>query len=125
MYGLLFLQLLVTGAITCLFIFNDTVKNYIQGNNSMFWSAWGISLGALIGLACCPGLRRKTPHNYIFLGIFTLAEAYLVGVISSFYSIDEVLIAIGVVAVLVLGLTLFAFQVCLSLYLCDLIRPVS
>ena len=36
------------------------------------------------------GVRRKTPHNFIFLGLFTLAEGFMLGTITARYNIDEV-----------------------------------
>jgi FtsH-binding integral membrane protein len=41
----------------------------------------------------------------------TLCEGYLVGVISSYYDIDDVLIAIGITMAVTVLLTLFSFQV--------------
>jgi hypothetical protein len=63
------------------------------------------------------------PLNFIMLGLFTLAESVLVGQVGShicsifslqtcmFYSHDLVLVAAGLTALLVVGLTVFAFQV--------------
>ena len=57
-----------------------------------------------------PSLRRKTPHNYIFLGLFTAAEGLLLGLSVSSYDADEVLLAVGICAAVTLALTIFAFQ---------------
>jgi hypothetical protein len=46
----------------------------------------------------------------IFLGIFTVCESFLLGSAASCYGAEEVLIAVGFTAVVVLGLTLFAIQ---------------
>ena len=35
-------------------------------------------------------MRRKTPHNFIFLGLFTLAEGFMLGTITARYDVDEV-----------------------------------
>ncbi|EDV20955.1 uncharacterized protein TRIADDRAFT_31200, partial [Trichoplax adhaerens] len=61
--------------------------------------------------------RRKVPYNYITLSIFTLALSYLVGVISCRYSIDTVLIALGITGIVTLGVTLFSCQTKLDLTL--------
>ena len=34
--------------------------------------------------------RRKTPHNFIFLGLFTVAEGFLLGCVVATYRTDEV-----------------------------------
>ncbi len=31
----------------------------------------------MIAMVCCESVRRKAPTNYIFLGVFTLCEGYL------------------------------------------------
>lgn len=76
----------------------------------MLWIAVGVSFATLITLSCFESARRKHPLNYILLGVFTLCEAYLVGAISSTYDVEEVAVAVGITAVICLGLTLFAFQ---------------
>jgi FtsH-binding integral membrane protein len=55
-------------------------------------------------------MRRQTPHNYIALMIFTIAESFLLGIISSLYDYEIVLMAVVVTAVVTLALTAFAFQ---------------
>lgn len=64
----------------------------------------------MIMLSCCKDMARKTPHNYICLFLFTLAESFLVGVTASMYQFKIVLMAVFITAVVCLGLTLFAFQ---------------
>lgn len=36
----------------------------------------------MMAMACCEGVRRQAPTNFIFLGLFTLAESFLLGVIA-------------------------------------------
>lgn len=64
----------------------------------------------LIVMACCGNVRRQAPMNFIFLGIFTVAESFLLGVTSSVYAVDAVMMAVGITAAVCLALTLFAFQ---------------
>lgn len=60
-------------------------------------------------LACSQDLRRRVPHNFILLGIFTLAESTTIGLLVA-WSPNVALRAFIITAVLVFGLTLFAFQ---------------
>lgn len=48
--------------------------------------------------------------NYIFLFLFTFAEALLLGVVSATYESDSVMLAIGLTIGVTIGLTIFAFQ---------------
>ena len=88
----------------------QSVKLYAAQHPEMWIIAMVVLFVSLITLACCEGVRRKTPHNFIFLGLFTLAEGFMLGTVTASYSADEVLMAVGVCAAIVLALTIFAFQ---------------
>ena len=55
---------------------------------------------SLITLACCDSVRRKTPHNFIFLGLFTLAEGFMLGTITARYEVNEVLLQLTPTSIL-------------------------
>lgn len=48
--------------------------------------------------------------NYIFLGLFTMAESYLVADWTINFRADNVVLAVGITAAVCLALTLFSFQ---------------
>lgn len=60
--------------------------------------------------ACCPQVLRKSPQNYLILFGFTVCKSLLIGLICLDYTLDSVLLAVGITAVVVLALTLFACQ---------------
>ena len=88
----------------------QAAKNFAAENSWLYIVAIITVFVCLITLACCEGVRRKTPHNFIFLGLFTAAEGFMLGCVTATYSADEVLMAVGVCAAIVLALTMFAFQ---------------
>merc|ERR1719259_1122814 len=88
----------------------ETVKTYSNDHPEMWIIAMVLMFVSLITLACCEGVRRKTPHNFIFLGLFTCTEGFMLGTVTSTYDANEVLLAVGVTAAIVLALTIFAFQ---------------
>merc|ERR1719234_900811 len=88
----------------------ESVKKYSAVHPELWILAMVIMIVSLITLACCEGVRRKTPHNFIFLGLFTLAEGFMLGTVTSTYDSNEVLMAVGVCAAVTLALTIFAFQ---------------
>lgn len=45
--------------------------------------AFIVSFAILIGMACVESLRRKMPINYIMLGLFTVAESYMIAAYTS------------------------------------------
>ncbi|KAL5009899.1 hypothetical protein ScPMuIL_012204 [Solemya velum] len=109
-YGILLCQLLVTMAIMAIFIYVDEVKEYSVANPWMWYVCLVLTIIILIVLSCCPNVRRQFPTNMIFLSIFTLCEAFLLGTVASHYDQDAVLIAVGITAVVAFSLTIFAFQ---------------
>ena len=65
-------QLAVTFGIVCIFTLSQDVKDFLYVNTWMVWVALVGTLICVIALSCSENLRRKTPHNYIFLAIFTV-----------------------------------------------------
>ncbi|XP_064463726.1 protein lifeguard 2-like [Ornithodoros turicata] len=109
-YGILLVQLAITTALIALFIFEPNVKAFSRANPGLYIAAMVVTFVLMLVLACCEGVRRSFPVNLILLFIFTLCEGFLLGTVSSYYKADEVIIAVGICAVVCLALTLFAFQ---------------
>ena len=126
MYSILTVQLAVTMGFIG-FFFIPSVAKFSRETPSLLYVAMAFSLILMIALVCVPSIRRKTPHNMIFLGLFTLCEGWLIGMMASVcvilfltlkfsgalcstYQVEEVLIAVGMTAGVVFALTLFAMQ---------------
>lgn len=117
-YGILSAQLLITFGISCLGMM-DTVRNmFIRGwPNHIELTSLGLGLlvtscivfwFTLIPLACCKGVGRSVPINYILLLLFTLSESYLVMLCCCCYPPYIVLSAMGLTAAVTIGLTIYA-----------------
>ncbi|XP_053675916.1 protein lifeguard 1-like [Anopheles nili] len=109
-YSILTVQLMITLGFITLFLYHRPTKLWVQNHPEMFWIALGVMVVTLISMACCGDVRRKAPMNFIFLTLFTLAQAFLLGVTTANFSSQEVMLAVGITAAVCLGLTLFAFQ---------------
>ncbi|XP_037941053.1 protein lifeguard 1-like, partial [Teleopsis dalmanni] len=109
-YLILMAQLTFTFGVVALFVFHEPTKQFAQRNPTILLIACITTLVVVIAMACCENARRSFPTNFICLGIFTAAESFLVGSVASVYDSQEVLMAIGITAVLCLGLTIFAMQ---------------
>lgn len=109
-FAVLMLQLATTVAAICLFIFNHSVRGFVQNNWGMYVSAYVVFLVLYFVLICCEGVRRSYPANVIMLSIFTLSLSYLVGVISSFHETNIVLIMMGVTTLVCASVMIFACQ---------------
>ncbi|CAH1795293.1 unnamed protein product [Owenia fusiformis] len=110
-YGILTLQLLVTMGIMALFMFQTTVREYVRYKGS--WLVWTGMIGTIVlilVLGCIPNVRKKFPVNLICLIIFTIFFSLMLGTLSTYLSVNEVLMAVGICAVIVLGVTIFAVQ---------------
>jgi len=109
-YGILMIQLLITMGIIAFFTFVESARLFALRNRYLYWVAFAILMVTMIAMVCCESARRKAPTNYIFLGIFTLAEGFMLGTITAAFNAESVLIAVGICAGVTLALTLFAFQ---------------
>uniref|UniRef100_A0A224XX15 Putative n-methyl-d-aspartate receptor glutamate-binding subunit n=1 Tax=Panstrongylus lignarius TaxID=156445 RepID=A0A224XX15_9HEMI len=103
-------QLVITIAIIALFTFHKPTKLYAQEHVWILIVGVVFTLVCIICMACCVEVRRTFPMNFIFLFIFTCAESLLLGVGSSRCDGYEVVIAMGMCAILTFLLTVFAFQ---------------
>ncbi|XP_030573370.1 protein lifeguard 1 isoform X1 [Drosophila novamexicana] len=109
-YLILMVQLLITFGFVSVFTFSKATQEWAMHNPALFWIALAVLLVTMICMACCESVRRKTPLNFIFLFLFTLAESFLLGIVAGQYQADEVLMAVGITAAVSLGLTIFALQ---------------
>ncbi|XP_067631019.1 protein lifeguard 1-like isoform X2 [Eurosta solidaginis] len=109
-YSILMVQLLITFGFITVFVYVKGVQDFVQHTLWLVWVALAVVVVTMICMACCEGVRRKSPMNFIFLFLFTLAESFLLGVIATSYASTEVMMAVGITAAVCLALTLFAFQ---------------
>jgi FtsH-binding integral membrane protein len=109
-YSIVSLQLLITTAIVSLVIFNSNIKLFFYTHSWIVWLLVFASFIPILILTCVPNVTRSFPLNLILLAIFTVIEAFLLGVISSAYDTNSVFIAVVLTALVVISLTLFAFQ---------------
>jgi FtsH-binding integral membrane protein len=106
-YGLLAVQLILTTVIAAPFMYMGVYQ--LQGMFWLFYLALASSMFIMIGLSCCCAqLARQVPYNYMFLIGITICEAVIVGFVSACYTVESVLLAAGMTAVIFVGLTLFA-----------------
>ncbi|XP_071520447.1 protein lifeguard 1 [Panulirus ornatus] len=124
-YMILMAQLLVTFGMVAVFSLSKDVNTFFRGNPAFFYVALAGTLVCIITLSCCGNVRRRTPHNYIFLGIFTVCEGFLLGTAAASFTGTEILIAVGITLVVTLSLTVFAFQTKFDFTTCGMFVFVS
>uniref|UniRef100_A0A8C1E494 Glutamate receptor, ionotropic, N-methyl D-aspartate-associated protein 1b (glutamate binding) n=1 Tax=Cyprinus carpio carpio TaxID=630221 RepID=A0A8C1E494_CYPCA len=109
-FSVLSLQLAVTCGFVALFTFEPHVKLFVMQNAWTYWVGYIVFLVPYIVILCCGEFRRKHPWNLISLSILTLAMSYMVGVISSFYDTDIVMMAIGITVLVCFTVIVFSLQ---------------
>ncbi|XP_028049803.1 protein lifeguard 1 isoform X2 [Monomorium pharaonis] len=109
-YSILMCQLVLTLGMISLFLYHEPTQRWVQRHTELFWISFVVTIVLIICMACCTNVRRKAPMNFIFLFLFTIAEAFLLATAASTYKSDEVMLAVGITAAVCLGLTIFAFQ---------------
>lgn len=106
-YGILTTQLALTAVVGFIFMMHEGVKGFVQSNPWMIMLAFVGTLATLFPLMI---KRQEYPTNYILLGLFTLMEAYTVGVIVTMYDklvvLEAVLLTLGVT----IALTAYTLQ---------------
>lgn len=81
----------LTFGIVLLFCMHKGTNEYVRHN---FWVAlvgFGVSIVTIIPLACCQSVRRTFPINLIFLGLLTIAEGIMAGILGALYGRDAVI----------------------------------
>ena len=110
-YGILSIQLLITfGAVFfCQIkpIKSLILKNQALSGNLVVFSSL-LFLVLFLCLACCRGLSRKVPYNYLFLLGITICEAIACAIASSIYSFQIVALALLLTIVATLAITFYA-----------------
>lgn len=106
-YGILSAQLLLTFGAVLYVLYEPQAKVFMLQHSIYLNIAAIVSLAMVIVLSCCRDLARKHPENLVMLGAFTVAEAYLVAACTVNFETSSVVLAVGITAVIFVGLTLY------------------
>jgi FtsH-binding integral membrane protein len=109
-YTILTTQLAYTFILTEIFVSNESIKNYVQGNTAMLVTAIIIPIIMILGLLCFYDTVKTTPCDYIYLTIFTIFEGYVVAISASYYDASSVMLAILITLIITVVLTIYAWQ---------------
>ena len=80
-------QLLITGGIIALFLYEENIARFSQEHPEMLYVSMAFTLVLTIVLACCHDLRRRWPMNFILLITFTVFEGWLLGTVCSLFQV--------------------------------------
>ena len=88
----------------------DSVKIFILENPYLNYVSYAVFLMSYLVLACCQGLRTKSPANAALLLMFTLALSVMTGVTSVYYSTNIISMALGIIFAVTMAVSIFASQ---------------
>ena len=100
-------QLLATTILSSISYMSDSYRAFLRNN---VWLMWLSLIGSIGFLIATYWKRKSYPTNLVFLGGFTIAEAYSISVVVSFYKASTVLQALLITLGVFIALTLFACQ---------------
>ncbi|KAJ1725848.1 hypothetical protein LPJ53_000109 [Coemansia erecta] len=106
-YVILTIQLLATTLV-------GGYMRHIDANSGFLlrhaWTVYAAMFGTIASMVGLWWKSHSHPANLVFLSVFTLFEAYVLGAVSAFYSTSVVLQAIAITLGLFVVLTLFTVQ---------------
>lgn len=119
--SIVLVQLIITVAITCLFLFNDSARLYVLpggGGQWVLWTSYALVIVLMLVIVCGGTIRQKYPINMVLLFLFTAALSVFVGVNTAYFSANEVAVAFGILCAVVGGIAVFAALPCVDFTLC-------
>ncbi|XP_030576280.1 protein lifeguard 4 [Archocentrus centrarchus] len=106
-YTLLSLQVILTTATSAVFMFSQTIRDFILASPAVVLVSSLLSLALLLALAV---YRHQHPANLYLLFTFTLLEALSVATALTFYEYSTILQALFLTCAVFTGLTAYTFQ---------------
>lgn len=113
-YGILVMQLaltvLIAAQIVLLASASGDVAAWITRHEWLLWISVFGTFSVLCCMLCCRDVMRRYPANYIVLLTFTAFEAILIGLVSTMFTPQSLLLAAGVTTLIFVALTIYAMQ---------------
>jgi hypothetical protein len=110
-YAIFSTQMISTTAVVSFIISSPEAQNYIFKHFKMLSMTSTVgSLGVLLSLVFSPWLRYTQPINFILLGIYTMLQSIVVGIVASAYDSELVGMSAGHTAVALTAITLYSMQ---------------
>ncbi|KAM3858844.1 protein lifeguard 4 [Diretmus argenteus] len=106
-YSLLSVQIILTTATSAVFMFSQTIKDFVHASPAVVLVS---AVGSLVLLLALAVYRHQHPINLYLLFAFTLLEAISVATALTFYEYSIVLQAFVLTCAVFVGLTAYTFQ---------------
>ncbi|VFQ85349.1 unnamed protein product [Cuscuta campestris] len=107
-YAIVSLQLLVCTAVSAAMFFTPAVKTFMATTSGLIVLI-AVFIVTFIILIAMKIWEQTHPWNYVLLGLFTIALAFMVGVVCTYKKGMPIMLAAGVTALVFVVLTLYTF----------------
>ncbi len=108
-YGILTSQLVITILFVLLSMNSQLFSNFQKESSGILLLSFILIIICPIVIVCCGGVMSKVPYNYCILGVFTLAESYLVSFICSISDPKLVFMAAIMTGAMTISLSIYAY----------------
>ena len=112
-YGIVGLELALVSTIMAIFMFTPLGDNVYKNKDWKIISmVLGIvPLGIILILTCCPVEKviRRWPLNITLITVLALVEGVILGILSASYTLESIMLAVGLTAGTVVIVSIFAF----------------
>lgn len=109
-FSLVFLQLLFTFSVVCVFTFSSVVKEAVQSSIWVYVSSYILFIILVLPLSLCPSFSRRHPWNLIALTLVTVSLSYMVGTIASYHDTVTVILTMGATLAISLAIIFYSMQ---------------
>ncbi|CAG8515712.1 2472_t:CDS:2 [Scutellospora calospora] len=106
-YSILLAQIGLTTVIAAIFMFNESIRNWVQQSSVLLIVSM---IATFVLLLLLMWKRRSYPTNFMLLAAFTLAEGYSIGTLVTFFDSVIVLQAFIITTGIFIALSLFTAQ---------------
>lgn len=107
-YSILAVQLLLTTAIAAPIVMQS--REWATNHQWMLGLSLVGYMSMVCVMCCCQQVLRKFPTNYIFLFAITLFMSVIVGFAASMYTIQSILMCVGITGLIFIGMTAYAWN---------------
>lgn len=104
------LQLFVTTLFVLAAVLSEGYRIFVKENTWLIVVCIIINFITLIALYCFRNVCKEVPKNYILLGVYTLAESYLLSCLCSVVSPGIILMAFLILIAIVVSLVIYSVK---------------
>lgn len=108
----------MTAGITCIFLFVQPVKAWVQTYWWMYIVALGVQAVFMAVILSCGSQRRRFPVNFVCLVIVMLTWSFVFGTITGYFDTHAVLMGLAILVAVCVAISIFTLQLRIEFTMC-------